>query len=392
MDALTIIIMIILFVLSMLFVFSTALLTPYIGKKNLLAVILLGLIVGVAAGAFLVTPIVDDLPDFTRTLVEESVGGTDQIELDLSTNGNLTQTIKNITSITGVEKVDYKGIIIKIDEDFDSETEVKMIKEALNSSSSDVNGIEEIDNKTFIVNIKENGDPQSVLDGIYKTFSRETYTHLRYTSMQANATVQANNVTNIINEISKNDVVILKVTGPTETQSNMLNNLIPDKTNIVLLTGVLGMIVAIAGFFVDSLITFISKFRKKRKKARDTISDSDKIKRKVVPGTKGSPRRNRRKRNSIDIFDESFEESPKQNIGSNKRFKQLTVDDLKSKTVNKEDLDGIEEKPKKEKKRFSMFKSSKNDKNESKRENNNESRKPRKSNKSGSPRFRPKRR
>jgi len=34
MDVLTIIIMIVLFILAMLFVFSTALLTPYIGKKK----------------------------------------------------------------------------------------------------------------------------------------------------------------------------------------------------------------------------------------------------------------------------------------------------------------------------------------------------------------------
>ena len=97
MDVLTIIIMIVLFILAMLFVFSTALLTPYIGKKNLISVILLGLIVGLASGAFLLTPIVGDIPDFTRVIVEESVDGTDVIELDLSTNGNLTQIIQNIS-------------------------------------------------------------------------------------------------------------------------------------------------------------------------------------------------------------------------------------------------------------------------------------------------------
>lgn len=385
MDALTIIIMIVLFILAMLFVFSTALLTPYIGKKNLISVILLGLIVGLAAGAFLLTPIMEDIPDFTRTIVEESVDGTDVIELDLSTNGNLTQIIENISSIGGVEKVDYKGITIKIDEQFDSDTEKRLITQAINNSNKDISNVIEEDEDTFLVEIAEGGDPQEVLNSIYNTFSHETYTHLRYTAMNANATVQANNVTKILNKISENDVVVLNVTGPTETQNAFFSQFMPSGTNVILASGILGIIVAAAGFFVDSLITFINNFRKKRKKKP---SEQEKIKRKVVPGTetKGSPRRNRRRRksNSIDIFDESFDESPKQNIGSNKRFKQLTVDDFKSedeiKTTTEE----------KTKKGFSLFnRSSKADK---KPKQKKESRKENKKSKNrGTPRFRPKR-
>ena len=77
MDVLTIIIMLILFILAMIFIFSTALLTPYIGKKNFISVLMLGLVVGLVGGAFLLSPIVDDIPDFNRPIVEESVEGTD---------------------------------------------------------------------------------------------------------------------------------------------------------------------------------------------------------------------------------------------------------------------------------------------------------------------------
>ena len=218
MDALTIIIMIVLFILAMLFVFSTALLTPYIGKKNLISVILLGLIVGSAGGAFLLSPIVGDLPDFTRTIVEESTVGSDVVTMDISTNTNLTQTIQNITAINGVEKLDYQGIIIKIDEEFDSDYERNLIMQALNNSNENITNVVETQNNTFLIKIKEGGDPQGVLASIYNTFKRETYTHLRYTSMQANATVKANNVTKIMEELSKNNVVIQNVTGPTETE------------------------------------------------------------------------------------------------------------------------------------------------------------------------------
>lgn len=330
MDALTIIIMLILFVLAMVFIFSTALLTPYLGKKNLISVILLGLVVGLVGGAFLLSPIVDDIPDFTRTIIEESVDGTDLMELDLSTNGNLTQIIQNISSISGVQNVSYEGIKIKIDENFTLPSDKNRLVTALNNSNENISSVDEIGEKEFLVRIKEGGDPQSVLTSIYKTFSTETYTHLRYTSMQANATITANNITKVMSAVNNNGAVILNVTGPTEDQIASVQKLIPDKTNVIIFSGILGVIIAIAGFFIDSIFTFTSK---SKKKARKNISQRDKIKRKTVPRTFTNS--NASKRNSIDIFDDSFDDSSKQTIGSNKNFKQISDDDLKSKNKDK---------------------------------------------------------
>ncbi|OED30141.1 hypothetical protein [Methanosphaera sp. WGK6] len=330
MDALTIVIMLILFIIAMIFVFSTALLTPYIGKRNLVSVVLLGLIVGLVGGAFLLSPIVDDIPDFTRTIVEESTDGSDIIEMDLSTNGNITQIIENISSITGVQNVSYDGINIKIDEEFDSDTEKTTLVNALTSSNTNITGIEEKENNTFFVKIAPGGDPQSVLNSIYSVFSTHTYTHLRYTSMQANATVAANNVTKIMSTISNNGAVVLNVTGPTEDKINSINKFIPDKTNVVLFAGVIGVIVGLAGFFIDTIFTFT----KDRKRNSRKESSRDRIKRKTVPGTDKRKRSNKNvpRRDSIDIFDESFEGSKKQTIGSNKQFKPMNeVEEPKSK-------------------------------------------------------------
>lgn len=331
MDSLTIVIMLILFILAMIFVFSTALLTPYIGKKNLVSVVLLGLIVGVAGGAFLLSPIVDDIPDFTRTVVEESTQGSDTVQLDLSTNGNLTQIIQNISSINGVQKVEYTGITIKIDQDFDSPNDETRFLTALNASNDAISSIDDQGNNTYFVRITEGGDPQSVLDSIYSTFSSNTYAHLRYTSMNANATVAANNVTKIMNTISKSGAVVVDVTGPTEDRISVINQYIPNQTNVVVISAIIGVVVAVIGFFVDTIYTFTQN-RRKRKARQETTKD--KIKRKTVPGTGKNRKSHNQKlprRDSIDIFDESFDKSPKQNIGSNRNFKPLDEDDLKEK-------------------------------------------------------------
>ena len=144
MDALTIIIMLILFVIAMIFVFSTALLTPYLGKKNLISVILLGFIVGAVGGAFLLSPIVDDIPDFSRTIIEENVEGTDEISMGLSTNRNITQTIENISSISGVNNVAYTGIEIRMGEEFDSPSSESRFLSVLQNSNDAIDEVTDI--------------------------------------------------------------------------------------------------------------------------------------------------------------------------------------------------------------------------------------------------------
>ncbi len=384
MDTLTIVIMLILFIIAMIFVFSTALLTPYIGKKNLVSVILLGLIVGVVGGAFLLSPIVDDIPDFSRTIIEENVEGTDQIDMGLSTNGNLTQIIENISSISGVQNVAYTGITIKIDEPFDTDTDKNSFFTKLNSSSDAINGVEDSGNNTYFIEISENGDPQSVLNSIYSVFGSETSVHLRYTSMDANATVVANNITKIMNTISENGAVIHNVTGPTEDQVNLVNQYIPDETGVVILSAVLGVIVAILGFFIDSIFSIIKRNKKSKKE-----SSKDRIKRKAVPPSqrKYNPSKKQgNKNNSIDIFDETFDKSPKQNIGSNKNFKQLTEEDLKQKeeTATKDVPEKVEKETKKQGFFSKIFKKSK-----SKKSKNKNSKKD--SNKRKTPKIKPRR-
>ncbi len=323
MNTLTIVIMLILFVLAMIFVFSTALLTPYIGVRNFLAVVGLGLVVGVVGGAFLLSPIVDDIPDFSRTIIEDTVEGSDHLEMNLSTNGNLTEIIQNISSINGVENINYDFIEYRMNDDFDNSAYRSMFFSALNNSNDNISSIEDMGDSVYRVHIKEGGDPQSVLSSIYDTFKYQNYVSLRYTAMPAQADVNASNVTNIMNQVNDAGAIITSVTGPTEDRIEFVESHTPNSTDVILLSGVLGVIVALAGFFIDSLYSLIDRRRRNR---RRTESSRDRIKRKTIPETD----RNRRsfsqdvpRNDSIDIFDDSFEESNKQNIGSNRNFEQL---------------------------------------------------------------------
>ncbi|HIH62529.1 MAG TPA: hypothetical protein HA298_07625, partial [Methanobacteriales archaeon] len=62
MNVIITLIMLILFIILLAFVFSVGLMTPVVGKKNLLFVIFIGFMVGVIGGTFFILPVYDDIP------------------------------------------------------------------------------------------------------------------------------------------------------------------------------------------------------------------------------------------------------------------------------------------------------------------------------------------
>ncbi|MDO5852144.1 MAG: hypothetical protein Q4Q23_06620 [Methanobacteriaceae archaeon] len=332
MNAFMIIVMLILFILALIFVFSTALLTPYIGKKNLIAIIGLGLIVGVIGGAFLISPVVNDVPELARTIIEDTTTGTDVIELELSTNKNLTGIINNISSIDGVKSVEYDGILIKTDV-FELPTYESQILRNLNASNGNFTNIKKVGNEQYFLKMANNSDPQQALDSIYNTFKYNSYAHLKYTSMTATVEVDASKITSVMNSISKDDAVILNVSGPTEDTMSQINSLLPNSNNCIIFCGVLGVIVALIGFFIDGIFTWFNNLRHKNKKNNVISSRNKNIKRKVVPGTESQyePKKKSRE-NKSNRFTGVFKKNKKK---SSKNTEKPSIHDFDKSEENK---------------------------------------------------------
>ncbi|MGP8023720.1 MAG: hypothetical protein ACLPHE_06830, partial [Methanobacterium sp.] len=89
MDTVIVIVMLVLFIFLMVFVFSIALLTPIIGKKNLLFVLSIGFVVGLVGGGFLIAPLYNDVPDIARSIYTLNDGGTEIINVNISTQNNV---------------------------------------------------------------------------------------------------------------------------------------------------------------------------------------------------------------------------------------------------------------------------------------------------------------
>ncbi|MGZ7160998.1 MAG: hypothetical protein ACXVHR_11040, partial [Methanobacterium sp.] len=77
--------------------------------------------------------------------------------------------------------------------------------------------------------------------------------------------VESSKVYSVSNELSK-DAVVKEVKGPTQDKINYIKSIIPNKFNVVLLCGVIGLLTGLAGVFVDTLIDLINNIKERVKK------------------------------------------------------------------------------------------------------------------------------
>lgn len=252
METLFVIVMIILFFLLMAFVFSTALLTPLIGKKNFIFVIGLGFIVGVIGGAFFIAPVYDDLPDMARGFYMSTTNQQEVINLNISTDSNVNQAIEEIKQIPGVQSVESGEITVKtttISSAWKSNLESR-IKNANNNITSGTI----VSNDTMLVQIKPGSDPTDVIKKLKSWMVLVSGVDVRFSIVQVNVVVDASKVDEVVKQLPQGEVVVTGINGPIEKEIQTLKNSLPSKNNIIFFCGLFGVIVGLLGMFIDSII------------------------------------------------------------------------------------------------------------------------------------------
>jgi hypothetical protein len=260
MDTLAVILMLGLFLLILVFIFSTALLTPLIGKKNLLFVIFLGFTVGAVGGAFLIAPVFDDIPTMADSLFSATSTGTDVVGINASTNINITDFITNTKKIDGVQSIQSNGITIKTDPMSDAwqSTFISRIPD----QNSNVISVTIPSNDTMVLVVKNGTDPQDVINGLKTWMMFVSGLNIKYSIVNITLNVQSSKLNQVMSKLPQGDVVITDVSGPTEKNIQNINNMMPAKSDIILFCGLLGMVTGLAGMFIDSILNIFERVRK----------------------------------------------------------------------------------------------------------------------------------
>lgn len=267
MDVLVALLMIILFVVLLIFVFSMALLTPIIGKKNLLFVVFMGFMVGIVGGAFFIAPLYDDVPEMARGFYQYTSNANETIGVEVSTNIDITEFMDNVKKMDGVLEVYSSGIVIKTDPF--SEQRKKLIEEKIPLIDENITSWKVNSSGTIILTAKKGYNPENAIKNLADWMMLTGGINTKYSMVKVSIVAQSSKVDSIIKEISQEQIVVIGVQGPVEEKIKWLNQVLPDKFSIILLCGFLGMIVGLAGVFIDSIVTFVKDLKNKLLRRQD---------------------------------------------------------------------------------------------------------------------------
>ena len=261
MDTFTVILMIGLFIFLLVFIFSAALLTPLIGKRNILFVIFLGFTVGAVGGAFFIAPVFDDIPIIANSIITSASKGTDMVDINVSTDVNISNFVQNTKQIDGVQSVQSNGITIKTVQLTNSSQSFFITR--IPEQDTNVTSVQMPTNDTMILQIKNDTNPQDIINNLQTWMMYVSGISISYSVVNVTMGVQSSKLNQVLAQLPQGDVVITSVSGPSVDNVQQISNIMPNKSNIVLFCGFLGIVTGLSGMFIDSILGVLQRIRKK---------------------------------------------------------------------------------------------------------------------------------
>lgn len=260
METIAVVLMVILFLVLMVFVFSTALLTPIIGKKNLIFVVLMGFTVGVIGGAFFMSPIMDDIPGIASAFYQSTSSDLDTVNLDVPSNVDVNQLINNAKNMDGVKNVTVTGITIKTSQFSDQWK--NSIQNRIPGSNTNITSVQIQGNDTINIQIQNGSDPQDVTNKLDSWLLLIAGISSNYSTVHVTVQTEPSKTNQVVNQLSQS-VVVTSIGGPTQDKINALKAILPNQSNVVVLCGFIGMFVGLAGVFIDSILGILGSIRER---------------------------------------------------------------------------------------------------------------------------------
>ncbi|MGL4670094.1 MAG: hypothetical protein ACRCVG_05815 [Methanobacteriaceae archaeon] len=260
MDLIISVIYIILFIILMVFIFSMALLSPILDKKNILSLVAFSFIIGAIGGAFFISPIYDELPYIIGSSEQVLNGQNEQITVDIPVTENHESSITNIKNQTGVISIEEKGIVIQTDE-FSDERK-RFIETRINALDPNIK-VTSIDTKGEIhLNVTSKVDVATFTNSLSDWLSYTGDINVRSKLMEVEIKAEASKVSEIENYLNRNNMIVSSVEGPVQDSINKTRETMPDRTFSVLITGILGVIVAFIGMSFDKVKEFFEPVKR----------------------------------------------------------------------------------------------------------------------------------
>lgn len=243
----------------MVFVFSIGMLKQYMPKKEIILVLVVAFFIGSIGGAFFLDPIYDDLPEIVSFIEKNMPDNEETLYLDLSSSIGTNQLRDELSSMEGFKSFDETSISIPMWSFNEKEHDYfESIVGNIDSHYEEYN----VTSNTINIKLSENYTASQALKSFsdwYKLVYDDT---ISYAQIQAVLVVDSSKLESFEQALLDKGVVATSVQGSIQesvenTNASMLSNL-----EFTLVSGCVGVVVAICGIYIDSIVPAYRRFKK----------------------------------------------------------------------------------------------------------------------------------
>ena len=248
----------------MIFVFSMGLLTPIVGKRDIISVLAIGFIVGIVGGAFFITPVYQELPYAVGSFNEAISGENEIMNIEVSPIVDLNKLLTTLNNTEGVILVENKGVVITTDPFSDSrksiiEEKIPVVDKNFKNFSVDKRGLITIN---FTADHNPNAGIRTLADWLMFTGGINT----RYSLYHIQITANPSKSNEIIDYLHSENIVVTSVKGPIENSIESTKSVMLDNNLSILLSGFFGLFIAFISIYIDEIRPKVNKLISKIKK------------------------------------------------------------------------------------------------------------------------------
>lgn len=259
MDIIVSVIYIVLFIIMMVFVFSMGMLRHYMPKREILLVLVVAFFIGAIGGAFFLEPIYEELPNVASVVEQNMPNNEETLYLDLSSSLDINKLRDELSKMEGFKSFNETSVSISMWSFNQKEHDYfESIVGNINSHyknynvTSDKIEIELDDNYTSSEALKSFSD-------WYKLVYGET---LSYAQIKAVLVVDSSKLQDFEDVLLKHGVVATSIDGPVQDRVNDTNSSMISNLELTLVSGGIGVLVAIIGIYMDSVVPAYRRFKK----------------------------------------------------------------------------------------------------------------------------------
>ncbi|WP_157078599.1 hypothetical protein [Methanobrevibacter filiformis] len=235
------------------------LLTPMIGKKSIVSVVVIGFIIGIVGGIYFVSPIYDDLPQIAGSIQQIIDGDNEVVTIELSDENNLNKTLQELKNLEGFKSIKHVDFILATTPFFDERK--KIIENSFNSSNNykswnvSTAGKISVEPKDAVIS-------RNMISNITEWLMFTGGVETNYSVIHIDAVIKADNLNDTLTYLNSEDILVNSVDGPVQKTINKTKKEMPDRNVIIVALGILGILIGLLGSFIDGFLESLSKLRK----------------------------------------------------------------------------------------------------------------------------------